>query len=195
MPPFPVEESYPKTIGGREMQTHIDWVAPTFILSLAGLPVASVPAGLDGSFAVLDSHGAVYGLSERVTGQIFDPHGSVDGLGLDIDGHRNAKLVVHMPPASPPADPAKTGPNLHLPALALDFDFEPIKGALARCRLARFDVNFVAVPGFNPDRAVRVLDRKPPVKIKLHRRVKRFVNIVAQGQPAASRKEHNNGGG
>jgi amidase len=29
------------------MKTHIDWVAPTFILSLAGLPIASVPAGLD----------------------------------------------------------------------------------------------------------------------------------------------------
>ena len=29
------------------MATYIDWVAPTFLLSLAGLPVASVPAGLD----------------------------------------------------------------------------------------------------------------------------------------------------
>ncbi len=47
VPPFPVEESYPKTIAGREMETHIDWVAPTFILSLTGLPVASVPAGRD----------------------------------------------------------------------------------------------------------------------------------------------------
>lgn len=49
VPPFPVEENYPRTIAGREMKTHIDWVAPTFILSLAGLPVASVPAGLDGA--------------------------------------------------------------------------------------------------------------------------------------------------
>ena len=47
VPPFPVEQNYPKTIGGRGMKTHIDWVAPTFILSLAGLPVASVPAGID----------------------------------------------------------------------------------------------------------------------------------------------------
>lgn len=47
VPPFPVEQNYPKTIGGREMKTHIDWVAPTFILSLTGLPIASVPAGLD----------------------------------------------------------------------------------------------------------------------------------------------------
>ena len=29
------------------MTTYIDWVAPTFLLSLPGLPVASVPAGLD----------------------------------------------------------------------------------------------------------------------------------------------------
>jgi len=47
VPPFPVEESYPRTIAGRAMETHIDWVAPTFIPSLAGLPIASVPAGLD----------------------------------------------------------------------------------------------------------------------------------------------------
>ncbi len=49
VPPFPVEQNYPKTIAGREMKTHIDWVAPTFILSLTGLPIASVPAGLDSS--------------------------------------------------------------------------------------------------------------------------------------------------
>jgi amidase len=29
------------------MKTYIDWIAPTFVLSLAGLPIASVPAGLD----------------------------------------------------------------------------------------------------------------------------------------------------
>jgi amidase len=30
------------------MQTYIDWIAPTFVLSLTGLPVASAPCGLDG---------------------------------------------------------------------------------------------------------------------------------------------------
>jgi amidase len=47
VPPFSVEENYPATIGGRTMKTYIDWVAPTFLLSLTGLPVASVPCGLD----------------------------------------------------------------------------------------------------------------------------------------------------
>jgi amidase len=47
VPPFPVEQNYPETIAGREMATYIDWIAPTFLLSLTGLPVASVPAGLD----------------------------------------------------------------------------------------------------------------------------------------------------
>lgn len=47
VPPFPVEQSYPETIAGRKMNTYIDWIAPTFLLSLTGLPVASVPAGLD----------------------------------------------------------------------------------------------------------------------------------------------------
>lgn len=45
--PFPVEESYPRRIGDRELETYVDWIAPTFVLSLSGLPVASVPCGLD----------------------------------------------------------------------------------------------------------------------------------------------------
>ena len=48
VPPFPVEQSFPETIAGKLMETYIDWVAPTFLLSNTGLPVASVPCGLDG---------------------------------------------------------------------------------------------------------------------------------------------------
>lgn len=48
VPPFPVEQSHPETIAGRQMQTYVDWIAPTFVLSLTGLPVASVPCGFDG---------------------------------------------------------------------------------------------------------------------------------------------------
>jgi len=44
--PFPVEQNYPETIAGKPMETYIDWVAPTFLLSLTGLPIASVPAGV-----------------------------------------------------------------------------------------------------------------------------------------------------
>jgi amidase len=47
VPPFPVEQNYPDSIGGKPMRTYIDWIAPTFVLSLTGLPVACVPAGLD----------------------------------------------------------------------------------------------------------------------------------------------------
>jgi len=39
IPPFPAEQSYPATIAGKTMRTYIDWVAPTFLLSLPGLPV------------------------------------------------------------------------------------------------------------------------------------------------------------
>jgi amidase len=49
VPPFPVEMSYPETVGGKKMETYIDWVAQTFCLTLTGLPVVSVPAGLDRS--------------------------------------------------------------------------------------------------------------------------------------------------
>lgn len=46
IPPFPIEEHYPQVIGGRKMSSYIDWVAPTFLLSLTGLPVGCVPCGL-----------------------------------------------------------------------------------------------------------------------------------------------------
>ncbi len=49
VPPFSVEQNYPETIGGKEMSTYVDWIAPTFVLSLAGLPISSVPCGLDSS--------------------------------------------------------------------------------------------------------------------------------------------------
>jgi amidase len=47
VPPFPVEQSYPETVAGRKMKTYVDWIAPTFVLSLTGLPVGAVPCGLD----------------------------------------------------------------------------------------------------------------------------------------------------
>ncbi len=47
IPPFPVERNFPETIAGRPMQSYVDWIAPTFVLSLTGLPVASAPCGLD----------------------------------------------------------------------------------------------------------------------------------------------------
>jgi len=47
VPPFPVEQNYPESVAGKKMETYVDWLAPTFVLSLTGLPVASVPCGLD----------------------------------------------------------------------------------------------------------------------------------------------------
>ena len=47
VPPFVVEQNYPDAIAGKKMETYVDWIAPTFVLSLTGLPVASVPCGLD----------------------------------------------------------------------------------------------------------------------------------------------------
>jgi amidase len=43
--PFPVEQSHPTEINGRRLETYIDWVAPTFVVTLAGLPAISVPCG------------------------------------------------------------------------------------------------------------------------------------------------------
>lgn len=49
IPPFPVEQDYPESIAGKPMKTYVDWIAPTFTLSLTGLPVGAVPCGLDPS--------------------------------------------------------------------------------------------------------------------------------------------------
>src|SRR5437773_7662052 len=46
VPPFAVDQNYPETVAGKKMETYVDWIAPTFVLSLTGLPVASVPCGL-----------------------------------------------------------------------------------------------------------------------------------------------------
>lgn len=43
--PFPVGQNYPETINGRKMKSYIDWVAPTMVFSLLGLPALSVPVG------------------------------------------------------------------------------------------------------------------------------------------------------
>jgi amidase len=45
VPPFPVEQNYPTTIAGRKMTSYIDWIAPTFLVTLSSLPAASVPCG------------------------------------------------------------------------------------------------------------------------------------------------------
>lgn len=47
VPPFPVQQNYPEMIAGQKMETYVDWIAPTFVLTLTGLPVLSVPCGLD----------------------------------------------------------------------------------------------------------------------------------------------------
>lgn len=44
--PFPVEQNFPETIAGQKMSSYIDWVAPTFLVTMAGLPAISVPCGL-----------------------------------------------------------------------------------------------------------------------------------------------------
>ncbi len=43
--PFPVEQNYPDTIAGRKMRSYIEWIAPTFLVTLSSLPAASVPCG------------------------------------------------------------------------------------------------------------------------------------------------------
>ncbi|MEE2946573.1 MAG: amidase [Pseudomonadota bacterium] len=43
--PFPLEWPYPTEVGGVTMQNYMDWLAPAFLVTLAGLVAASVPVG------------------------------------------------------------------------------------------------------------------------------------------------------
>jgi amidase len=48
VPPFRIEDGPPRAISGHPMVTYIDWIAPTYLLSLTSLPVLAVPCGRDG---------------------------------------------------------------------------------------------------------------------------------------------------
>jgi amidase len=90
--PFPVEHNFPETIAGKAMQTYVDWIAPTFVLSLTGLPVASVPCGLD-------PHGLPVGL--QIVGKQFGEEG-VLALAAQIQ----ARHPIGRPPLLHPKEPS-----------------------------------------------------------------------------------------
>ena len=81
--PFDVRENYPNTVGDHPMKTYIDWIAPTFVLSLAALPVASVPCGLD-------DEGLPVGL------QVMGPPQSEEGV-LAVAGEIQKARPVGLP--------------------------------------------------------------------------------------------------
>ncbi len=61
--PIPHDQNYPTQIAGQPMATYIDWIAPTFLFSMLGVPAASVPSGLTG-------HGLPVGL--QIIGRRFE---------------------------------------------------------------------------------------------------------------------------
>lgn len=44
--PFPVDQRFPTSIDGQQLNSYIDWMYLTFVLTLTGCPVISVPVGL-----------------------------------------------------------------------------------------------------------------------------------------------------
>jgi amidase len=47
--PFPLEQTWPREIAGRTMDTYHRWMEATLYATFAGLPAISVPAGFDPS--------------------------------------------------------------------------------------------------------------------------------------------------
>ena len=101
VPPFPVTDNFPETVGGRPMATYIDWVAPTFVLSMTGLPVVSVPSGLDAA-------GLPTGL--QIVGRTFDDVGVFRAARHRLGEHGGeegalalASIVERLRPIGSPA--------------------------------------------------------------------------------------------
>lgn len=46
VPPFEVEQRFPSEIAGEKLTTYIDWMFLTFVLTLTGCPVISLPCGM-----------------------------------------------------------------------------------------------------------------------------------------------------
>ncbi|MEP7117750.1 MAG: amidase family protein [Acidobacteriota bacterium] len=82
--PFPVTQNYPDEVAGKKMRTYVDWFAPTFLLSLTGLPVASVPCGLD-------TRGLPVGL--QVVGR---PNDEESVLALAAEIHRRHPIALPL---------------------------------------------------------------------------------------------------
>ena len=99
IPPFPVEIGHPTTLNGQPMESYIDWAAPTFLISLIGLPAVSVPCGLTRS-------GLPAGL------QIIGPRFTEARL-LGLAAAVEAQFTVGPPPllGATSGDPISTGPS------------------------------------------------------------------------------------
>ncbi|MBT7293168.1 MAG: amidase [Rhodospirillaceae bacterium] len=46
VPQFPVKQNFPDSIGGRKLENYVDWIAGAFLVTMAGIPAGSIPAGL-----------------------------------------------------------------------------------------------------------------------------------------------------
>ena len=46
VPQFPVKQNFPESIGGRKLENYVDWIAGAFLVTMAGIPAGSIPAGL-----------------------------------------------------------------------------------------------------------------------------------------------------
>jgi amidase len=45
VPPFPADQEYPTEINGRPMETYLDWMRSSYLITVTGCPAISVPAG------------------------------------------------------------------------------------------------------------------------------------------------------
>jgi amidase len=70
VPPFRVEQRFPTEIAGEKLESYIDWMYLTFVVTLTGCPAISVPCGVT-------KDGLPVGLQ-----LIGRPHGDAELLGF-----------------------------------------------------------------------------------------------------------------
>lgn len=85
--PFPVAQRFPTQIDGEPLQSYIDWMYLTFVLTLTGCPVISIPVGLT-------SDGRPVGL--QLMGR---PRGDFDLLGAAHLLEQSLGMGSHTPRA------------------------------------------------------------------------------------------------
>ncbi|MCY4465206.1 MAG: amidase [Chloroflexi bacterium] len=97
VPPFPIEQDYPREINGETMRTYIDWMMSCAFITVTGLPAISVPCGFT-------RDGLPVGLQ-----MVGRPRGDFALLQLAYAFQEATRFYLRRPPLADRADRSSSG--------------------------------------------------------------------------------------